>query len=114
VKEKVIEGYYRLGLGYSCWPPWLTSRRYPTAFSTIIAKLVVEDVKEKAPELTMEQIHRLTCGIIDLSATDLTGEQGLTRKVLKVRLRIQVEAELVDNEKTEVVRCKTTTEVKSE
>lgn len=96
MKEITIEGYYRLGKSYYGGMIWLSSDKYPHDFNDLIAGLVCRDIREKTG-IKCDELHELTSVLKSYDGRDLAGRPGLTEKILKVRIEIKIDAQLVEN-----------------
>mgnify|MGYP007013800016 CR=1 FL=1 len=91
-----MEGYYRLGKSYYGSKIWLSSDKYPYDFNDLIAELVCRDIREKTG-IKCDKLHELTSILKSLNGIDLAGRPGLTEKILKVKIEIRIDAQLVEN-----------------
>lgn len=91
-----MEGYYRLGKSYCGSKIWLSSDKYPYDFNDLIAELVCRDIREKTG-IKCDKLHELTSILKSFDGRDLAGRPGLTEKILKVKIEIKVDAQLMKN-----------------
>lgn len=88
---EVYKGYGRMGQDWNSGGVFFSS---PPSRRDI-AHLILDSLDE---DKTPTEIHRLTCGMFDVGKKSITGDFYLTKKCIKYKIDVRVEAELVDDE----------------
>lgn len=86
MQELVIEDYDRLGLD------WRGGGGFIHIVDGELPHLIAKDIGK-----SVKEIHDLTCGVIDSRSFSRTGSGYRAEKMLKLKIKIQLEAELVDD-----------------
>jgi hypothetical protein len=92
--SRTYSGYGRLGRD---WHGGGLFFRDPVSASTL-GSLLKEAIREDT-ELSGDEIHDFTCGVTDMrpGGLSITGDGYLAKKAMRYKIRIEVEAELVDD-----------------